>query len=326
MARLRMFANLREAAGSALADVPGATVGEVLDNAVERFGPAFAAGLGPAKAWVNGTHADSSAPVTDEDEIALIPPVSGGTTAVRSPAGMEAGIVIACTLALFVANAISLQWLAVVVVLVAAVWALDASESAGRRDLRVGVIPALLGTLGAVLAAYRFGVPGLAAAVAGATLVALVWSIAAPRYRSIPSIAATVVLTLIASSGAGTMIVLRLRSEEEMLAFLVVAVAGIGAGWLGGRSGIQMLDPVTMTLIGAIGAGVVAAVVWGDEIVPILLGSIGAAIALVAGRNIGTLMRAGGFFAAGTMPGSLSFLDGLFPAAAAFWLLLTAVA
>jgi molybdopterin synthase sulfur carrier subunit len=75
---LRLFAAAREAAGTGRDDVPGATVGEVLDAAVERYGPAFAAVLASAKVWVNGDGAERDDPVRATDEVAVLPPVSGG--------------------------------------------------------------------------------------------------------------------------------------------------------------------------------------------------------------------------------------------------------
>ena len=75
---LRLFAAAREAAGTGRDDVPGATVGEVLDAAVERYGSAFAAVLATARVWVNGDGAERDDPVTDGDEVAVLPPVSGG--------------------------------------------------------------------------------------------------------------------------------------------------------------------------------------------------------------------------------------------------------
>ena len=78
MPTLRLFAAAREAAGTGRDDVPGATVGEVLDAAVERYGDAFAVVLGSAKVWVNGEGAERGDPVGDGDEVAVLPPVSGG--------------------------------------------------------------------------------------------------------------------------------------------------------------------------------------------------------------------------------------------------------
>lgn len=78
MATLRLFAAAREAAGTGKDDVPGSTVGEVLDAAVERYGPSFAAVLGTCKVWRNGDEATRDEACADGDEVAVLPPVSGG--------------------------------------------------------------------------------------------------------------------------------------------------------------------------------------------------------------------------------------------------------
>ena len=78
VAHLRLFASAREAAGTSRDTVSGSTVGEVLSIATERFGPSFDDVLRSCKVWVNGEAADRSTPVTDDDEIAVLPPVSGG--------------------------------------------------------------------------------------------------------------------------------------------------------------------------------------------------------------------------------------------------------
>jgi len=75
---LRLFASAREAAGTGHDDVPGATVGEVLAVATSRYGPAFATVLGTCRVWVNGDPADPSTAVGPGDEVAVLPPVSGG--------------------------------------------------------------------------------------------------------------------------------------------------------------------------------------------------------------------------------------------------------
>ena len=78
MARLRLFAQAREAAGTASAEIAGSTVREVLDAAAARWGPEFSAVLHRCAVWVNGEPADRSAPVAPDDEVAVLPPVSGG--------------------------------------------------------------------------------------------------------------------------------------------------------------------------------------------------------------------------------------------------------
>jgi sulfur-carrier protein len=73
-----MFAAAREAAGTGSVELPGATVGEVLREASGRFGEAFTDVLATCKIWVNGDQALESTAVGPSDEVAVLPPVSGG--------------------------------------------------------------------------------------------------------------------------------------------------------------------------------------------------------------------------------------------------------
>ena len=78
VAHLRLFASAREAAGTARDTIDGDTVGDVLDAAVRRFGPDFGAILDSSRVWCNGEPARPGDPVGEGDEIAVLPPVSGG--------------------------------------------------------------------------------------------------------------------------------------------------------------------------------------------------------------------------------------------------------
>ena len=78
MAVLRLFASIRVAAGTGTADFDGATVEEIIPAATQRFGPDFAQQLPNCKLWLNGHATQPDAPVTATDEVALLPPVSGG--------------------------------------------------------------------------------------------------------------------------------------------------------------------------------------------------------------------------------------------------------
>jgi sulfur-carrier protein len=78
VAIVRLFASAREAAGTARDDLPGTTVGEVLGAARERYGTAFAEVLATCRIWVNGDLAADDASVGPADEVAVLPPVSGG--------------------------------------------------------------------------------------------------------------------------------------------------------------------------------------------------------------------------------------------------------
>ena len=80
MAILRLFAQAREAAGTGRDVVDGATVDEVLSHARARYADQFGALLPSCRVWVNGEPAHGSDPVGAQDEVAVLPPVSGGAT------------------------------------------------------------------------------------------------------------------------------------------------------------------------------------------------------------------------------------------------------
>ena len=78
MAGLRLFGPAADAAGTRADTVPGATVGDVVAAATERYGPEFARVAAICRVWVNGDQASADTPVAEGDEVALLPPVSGG--------------------------------------------------------------------------------------------------------------------------------------------------------------------------------------------------------------------------------------------------------
>jgi molybdopterin converting factor small subunit len=80
MAVVRLFASARDAAGTGRDEVPGATVGDVLTAAAQRYGDRFAAVLDTCKIWVNGEPAALQDSIEAADELAVLPPVSGGAT------------------------------------------------------------------------------------------------------------------------------------------------------------------------------------------------------------------------------------------------------
>lgn len=79
MPTLRLFAGAREAAGTDRDTIEGGSVDAVVRAACERYGSPFTELIGSCKVWVNGEPADPDTPVTDADEVAVLPPVSGGS-------------------------------------------------------------------------------------------------------------------------------------------------------------------------------------------------------------------------------------------------------
>lgn len=79
MATLRLFAQAREAAGTSRDDLTGRTVEDVLATACSKYGEDFARVLEISRIWLNGNPAEGSEAVADDDEVAVLPPVSGGS-------------------------------------------------------------------------------------------------------------------------------------------------------------------------------------------------------------------------------------------------------
>jgi molybdopterin converting factor small subunit len=78
VAVLVLFAGAREAAGTGRDVLPGETVADVLDQASRRYGAAFTDVLARSRVWVNGEEALPTSVVGATDEVAVLPPVSGG--------------------------------------------------------------------------------------------------------------------------------------------------------------------------------------------------------------------------------------------------------
>jgi len=59
-------------------EIDGDTVSAVIATATAKFGASFAAVLAVSRLWVNGEEASADQAVGPSDEIAVVPPVSGG--------------------------------------------------------------------------------------------------------------------------------------------------------------------------------------------------------------------------------------------------------
>jgi molybdopterin synthase sulfur carrier subunit len=75
---LLLFAEARLAAGTGREDVSARSVAELLAAARSRHGERFAAVLERARVWVNGDPVAAEHLLHDGDEVAVLPPVSGG--------------------------------------------------------------------------------------------------------------------------------------------------------------------------------------------------------------------------------------------------------
>ena len=80
MVRVRLFAVLRELAGASFAEVSGRTVGELADALSAAHGERFAQIVEVSSFVVNGERASRETVIAEGDEVAILPPVSGGSS------------------------------------------------------------------------------------------------------------------------------------------------------------------------------------------------------------------------------------------------------
>jgi molybdopterin converting factor small subunit len=76
--QLRLFGPAREAAGTSRVTLSGRKVSDIITAAEGQFGEEFSRIVAVSNIWLNGESVEPDAPVNDDDEVAVIPPVSGG--------------------------------------------------------------------------------------------------------------------------------------------------------------------------------------------------------------------------------------------------------
>jgi len=76
--QVRLFAALREIAGASRLDVSAPSVGALLDELGSRFGAQFVRILEAGSVVIDGQVVGRDRPLHPDDEVALLPPVSGG--------------------------------------------------------------------------------------------------------------------------------------------------------------------------------------------------------------------------------------------------------
>jgi molybdopterin converting factor small subunit len=328
MAKLRLFANLREIAGTSRLDVPSETVGGVIEAAAEKFGPEFRRGLKTSRVWVNGVAASMEDRVAESDEVVLIPPVSGGSQRAATLSAVDLVGLLPIALAVFavIANTQGQPIWAAALVALAAAWSVDLESAFAARRKEFASLAVAATAAGSAMAAHTMGGAGYALAVAIAVAVGLGWAVAFPHYRQVDVFSPNLMVSLFAGLGAASLILARSAHSPEASAvdvFLVSMIAGLLFGAVVERlPPLPMLDPYSVTAIGAILAAVGAALLWDLDVVGYLLVGVGMAVALVAGRGFSSMLRSGRIALTERPAGMLVSVDGVVLGAAIYYPLL----
>ena len=329
MAKLRLFASLREIAGTSRLDVPAGTVGEVISMAGDEFGPDFRRGIETARVWLNGEEAAMSDVVAEDDEVVILPPVSGGQQATLVPTDLAAFLPLGIAVVAVLANSQEQPiWAAGIVAIVAA-WAVDMNSAFAMRGRAFAPLAVVTAAAASTLAAHILGPTGYGLSMALAVAVVLGWAVAFAPYRQVEVFAPTLLVGLLGALGSASLILTRSSFTPDPQAidvFLVAVIAGVLLGAIVARlPALPFLDRFSTTAIGAVLAAVAAASLWDLDVVGYLLVGLGISVALVAGQGLSSMLRTGGVMLTERPPGFLPALDGVVLAAAIYFPLIRLV-
>jgi MoaD family protein len=323
MATLRLFANLRESAGTDRVEIDAPTVGDALDEASNRFGERFTAGLASARVWVNGEQADGSTPLTKSDEMALIPPVSGGAATMSSLTATPGLLSIVLMISLLAVAWADPKWFTLVATGAILAWVWDVSDSAQRTRDTFVVYPPLIGTAVGASLSYGYGFEGFAGGVALAFVIAVSWPVFDKHSRDFRTTASTALVTLLATSAVSGLVLISLIGTHAVVAFILVTTFAIIGAFFAGEYGdtIQSIDANVGALLGALLGGlIVGFAVGGLDVAAGLLGGVAAAAGVIGGRALGSTLRTGSIVHTENAPGALALFDGVVLAAPLFWI------
>jgi sulfur-carrier protein len=325
MARLRLFAGLRDIAGAGTVEVEGQTVGDVLDAATVRFGDGFAQGLANARVWLNGEEAAPDESVGPGDEVAVIPPVSGGSQGLETrPRSSAIDMVVPAAVVgvLVLANLAEdpVWWPFAVVGLVTA-WVVDVVETLTARGREFPLVPTLVAMLATVVAVWTLGAAGLGVALGAAVILPLGWGVASDNSRMVQVLGPSILLTFVACMAVGSLVVTASTSPSTRIIgvyLAIMAVTVVSAGLIDRLQHLPIGDPFTLSSMIAVITSLVAAAVWDLDLVTFLIVGLVIAVSLVAGRGLGSLLRTRRVVLIERPPGLLSVLDGMILAAALY--------
>lgn len=330
MPRVRLFAGLREAAHTSEVVIDGKTVGEVLETASSRFGSQFAAALATAKVWRNGEEVDARQPVDPDDEIALLPPVSGGSMNWGQELGSGGIGTLIVVVGLILGNLsgdLGL-WTPLLAAMVG-LWTIDIAAAATERGHRVAVGALLTAEIAAMALIHLLGPPALLPALAMGVLFSLGAAVFVPRRRDLVSIGISAGIGTVACGALASLMLARSGFEpggRTIGYFLGVSVGTIILAEVVKRlKSSRILNRQNTVVISVVVLSLLGAILWGFSITAFLLVGFGLAAAYLAGEGFGALLRSGRLWTT-PLPGILSNLDGPLCAAMIFFSLLTLLA
>ncbi len=329
MPKVRLFAGLREAARASEVVVEGATVAEVLETASSRFGAQFAAGLATAKVWRNGEEVDARQPVGPEDELALLPPVSGGAVDWGRELG-SGGVGTLIVMAALILGNLSgdLELWTPVLAAMVGLWTIDITASATERGYPVAVGPLLAAEIAAVVLVHLLGSAALLPALGMGVVFTVGAAAFVPAHRHLVSLGLGAGIGTLACGALASLMLARSAFEPGTRAigfFLGITIGTIVLAEIARRVRTnRFFNRQNTVVVAVVVLSLVGAAFWGFSLASFLLIGFGLAAAYLAGEGFGALLRSGRLWST-PLPGILASLDGPLCAGMVFFILLTLV-
>lgn len=243
-------------------------------------------------------------------------------TSTESPISIQSLLATMLLGAMLAGNVATLQAFVIVVTGVGALWVWDLTDTAGKESTPLNPYPLLVSVGASAWGSYRWGFDGFAVATVAAIAVTLIWAVFVPAERGIERMASTSLGALISALSIGPLVLLRMRSDVEVNAFLFIMGAALVASLLAlsVQDRLPLLDPSIAALAASALAGLIAGSVSDLSLSVTFVASVSAAGGLVAGRTAGSLIRSGRIMVLERAPGALTLVDGMMVAGGIYWL------
>jgi molybdopterin synthase sulfur carrier subunit len=264
---VRLFAALRDAAGTAQVEVPADTVAAIVAGLCDRFGEPFTSRVTVASGMLDGSRValDDDVDVPDGAELALLPPFSGGS-AVSATGRRNHLLLLGGSLlvpALLALGAVAGRWvLGLATLVVAVVSIVDLHSALGATSVRT-VLPAtiVLGTVPVLLLTVTpdTSVVWTGAALAVAVMLTFLLSFASPRrHEAAAVVGSTLYAGLIVGVGGASLVALYdmlgtvpTVGTLALIGLTDAAVITASSPSAGDRARYRLIIAVAAALIGA---------------------------------------------------------------------------
>lgn len=303
---------------------------EVLKSASTRFGDQFAAGLTTAKIWRNGEEVDARSPVGPDDEIALLPPVSGGAIDWGREVG-SGGLATLIVMAALILGNLSgdLQlWVPILAAMVG-LWTIDITAAAVERGYRMAVGPLLAAEVAAAVLIHLLGSDALLPALGMGVVFSIGAAVFVPAHRNLVALGLSAGIGTVACGAVASLMLARTVFEPGTRVvgfFLAITIGTIVATEVARRVKTnRFFNRQNTVVVGVVALSLAGAVLAGFSVTSFLLIGFGLAAAYLAGEGFGALVRSGRLWST-PLPGILPSLDGPLCAGLAFFALLTLIA